>query len=61
MEVNHAQSSKYFFFFLPLSYWLGALEPNSRGERVGDEAGVGVEAVVQDGASGEFQKGSRCG
>lgn len=39
---------------------MGALEPNSTGERVSKETGVGVKAAVQDGASGdlgECQKG----
>ena len=39
VEVNHAQSNKH--FFSPLNYWLGALDPNSRGEQGGKETGGG--------------------
>lgn len=39
VEVNHAQSNKYFF----LNDWMGALEPNSRGEGASKETGVGVK------------------
>lgn len=57
MEVNHAQSNKYFL----LLYCVGTLEPSSGGEGVSKEMGRGwasrqLSKMVPMRDLGEFQK-----